>query len=330
MIMVRAPFRTSFLGGGSDLPFFYQLHGGATLSTTINKHIFLTGRRMYNGNQSLLKYSQIERVNSADDIKHPIFRAVFEIFKLKGVDLAVMSDIPSGSGLGSSSSFTVGLIKLVNELHGLQMDEEEIARLACEIEIDKVGDSVGKQDQYSSAFGGLNLFLFNRDNSVEVLPYQFNVDDYEWLSGAMVLVEVGSFGRSANENLKKFAQYMGSDDVALHSTKALADLAIEGFKQISTSGIRELPSLLGEAWRLKQLSAPRELTSVASELMNLGLENGALAGKLLGAGGGGFILFLVEPESVDGFQISLGKVRSLRVKPDLSGVLTIYNEGNEN
>ena len=330
MILVRTPFRASFLGGGSDLPTFFQQHGGATLSTTINKHIFLTGRKMYNGEQSLLKYSKLETVRSPEEIDHPIFRAVFERFGLKGLDIGVMSDIPSGSGLGSSSSFTVGLIQLVNEIHGLGIDKAEIARLACEIEIDMVGDRVGKQDQYAAAFGGFNLFLFNRDNSVEVFPYQFSKTDYEWLSSAMVLVEVGSFGRSASENLAKVARYIDLDQVARKSTQALGDLAIEGFKQISTNGIQVLPSLLEEAWRLKQLSTPKELTAVANELMNVGLENGALAGKLLGAGGGGFVLFLVEPENVHGFQSSLGQVKSFRVEPDMSGVITIYNEGNEN
>jgi D-glycero-alpha-D-manno-heptose-7-phosphate kinase len=326
MIVVRAPFRASFLGGGSDIPHFFKVHGGAVVSSAINRHMFITGRKMYHRSESLLKYSSTELVKSYSQIKHPIFREVFKKFSLEGLDIGVSSDIPSGSGLGSSSTFTVALIALVGKLQELGLTRMEIAELACEIEIDLLKEPIGKQDQFASAFGGMNLFIFQKSGSVIVEPYQLSISELDWLSNSLFLVEVPGVGRSASQMLGRVYEHISQNQSALIATKDLADLAIQGFRQMQQSGIKALPTLLNEAWRLKKLSTPEALLNSADEVMRVGISSGALAGKLLGAGGGGFILFIVEPADREQFLGKFSDRHVLQVRPDLSGVKVIYEE----
>lgn len=326
MIVVRAPFRVSFLGGGSDLPYFYQQHQGAVLSTAINRHMFLTGRDMYDKSTSLLKYSSTETFSDYNQIRHPIFREVFRMFKLEGVDIGVSSDIPAGSGLGSSSTFTVALVALVNKLQNLGLGEMEIAELACEIEIEKLGEPIGKQDQFASAFGGMNLFTFAKSGSVTVSPFVPTKTQMEWLSSSLFLVEVGGIGRSAGAALIQVQAHVQKNQSATQATKDLADLAIQGFHQIQSSGIETLTALLNEAWRLKKIANPSVLMSAGSAVMELGMSNGAIAGKLLGAGGGGFVLFVVEAPEREKFLESMVGKRLLKIQPDSTGVSVVYEE----
>jgi D-glycero-alpha-D-manno-heptose-7-phosphate kinase len=326
MIVVRAPFRASFLGGGSDIPYFFREHGGAVLSTAINRHMFITARRMYQESESLLKYSSTELISVGDEIRHPIFREVFKMFGLKGLDVGVSSDIPAGSGLGSSSTFTVALVAMADTLQGLGLSRMEIAEVACQIEIDLLREPVGKQDQFASSFGGMNLFLFDKSGSVTVEPFFPSVKDLAWLSNSLFLVEIEGVGRSAGEMLGQVQEHVQQNGVALHATKALADLAIQGFRQMQDSGVECLPSLLVEAWRLKRLATPRRLMNTADSTMDLGMSSGASGGKLLGAGGGGFVLFVVEKDKQPGFMAAMSKSKVLRIRPDLAGVRVVYEE----
>jgi len=326
MIVVRAPFRVSFLGGGSDLPYFYREHGGAVLSTAINRHMFLTGREMYNKDQSLLKYSRTEAVSHFSQIQHPIFREVFRMYELKGLDIGVSSDIPAGSGLGSSSSFTVALLALVDKMKRLGLSRMEIAELACHIEIDKLGETIGKQDQFASAFGGMNLLTFGRSGSVTVEPCLLGTGELEWLSKTLYLVEADGIGRAAGEMLGQVQDHVRQNKSAFQATQDLADLAIQGFRQIRIGGIQVLPELLNEAWRLKKLATPEILMSSATDVMEAGMSDGATAAKLLGAGGGGFVLFVVEPLEQSRFIRAMREYTVLKIGPDLSGVSVIYEE----
>ena len=326
MIVVRAPFRASFLGGGSDIPNFYENYSGAVLSVAIDRHMFLTGREMFEASQTLVKYSKSELVDNVEDIKHPIFREALKLFQLSGLDIGISSDIPAGSGLGSSSTFTVGLVSLLSELSGKNYSRHDIAKIACQIEIEILGEPIGKQDQYASAFGGLNLFIFKPNGEVIVEPLSLSAEDYVKLSESMFLVQLQGSSRSASEVLTVARENLNSDSKAMNATKDLAQLALHGFEAINRDGIKALPELLNEAWQLKLKANPSQSMSVAHETVDIGIESGAAAAKLLGAGGGGFVLFLVDPEKRDSFLRSMSNRKVIRVAPDFSGVKTIYKE----
>ena len=326
MIVVRAPFRASFLGGGSDIPNFYEIYSGAVLSVAIDRHMFLTGREMFDESQTLVKYSRSELVDNVEDIKHPIFREALKLFQLSGLDIGISSDIPAGSGLGSSSTFTVGLVSLLSELSGRNYSRHDIAKIACQIEIEILGEPIGKQDQYASAFGGLNLFIFKPNGEVIVEPLSLSAEDYVKLSESMFLVKLPGSSRSASEVLTVARENLNSDSKAMNATKDLAQLALHGFEVINRDGIKALPELLNEAWQLKLKANPSQSMSVAHETVDIGIESGASAAKLLGAGGGGFVLFLVDPEKRASFLRSMSNRKVIRVAPDFSGVKTIYKE----
>lgn len=326
MRVVRAPFRVSFLGGGSDLPRHYLKHGGAVLSTAIDQRMFISGRPMFDPSRTLLKYSRTELVESLDQIEHPIFREALKYFNCSGVDLSVSSDIPAGTGLGSSSTFTVALVKLLAEMSGKRLSKMEIGSLACMIELDILGEPIGKQDQYASALGGMNLIRFEKNG--EVLADQVNLspEDLSWLADVMWLVKVPGSARSASTVLKEAAGFVNQDATAERALCDLAQLAIDGYRQIELSGVRVLPNLVAEAWELKKKSSPESHMSIAAETVSRGQGAGAKAAKLLGAGGGGFVLFFVEQAELPSFLAEFSDERVLRVRPDLAGVTTIYEE----
>ncbi len=324
MIIVRAPFRVSFLGGGSDIPFFYRQTGGATLATAIDKHIFITGRKMFDSTSTLLKYSKSELVQNLEDIQHPIFRAALNLFSISGVDIGVSSDIPAGTGLGSSSTFTVALVGLLEEFLGRQIPKSEIARIACQIEIDILGEPIGKQDQYSSAVGGLNLFRFNTDDSVDVQPLLLELEDWAWLDEVLYLVKIPQVARSASEMLSEMKQHVDGSAKARDAVSELAELAIIGFQRIQKEGIRVLPDLINRSWELKKMSNPMATISEGERLISQGQGVGALAAKVLGAGGGGFVLFVVEKSNHQRFESEFASEKVVKVRPDMYGISTIY------
>lgn len=326
MIMVRAPFRVSFLGGGSDLPFFYEKHEGAVLSTAIDQHMFLSGRPMFDSNQTLLKYSRIELVDDISSIEHPIFREALIEFKASGLDISVSSDIPAGTGLGSSSTFTVALVSLLAQLRSQSLTKMEIAREACRIELELLKEPIGKQDQYASALGGFNLIRFKKNGDVESQKVVLSPGDWAWLNQVLWLVKISGESRSASKLLKEIPSHASKNENVETSLKELAQLAVDGFQQITNFGISCLPDLISRSWELKRGASPSAHVEVADETISRGLTFGASAGKLLGAGGGGFVLFIVEPEDQQKFLSAFKGSKVMKVRPDDVGVTTIYSE----
>ena len=202
MIITKTPFRISFSGGGSDLPSFYREHGGCVISTSINKYMYISIHPYFDENAIMLKYSKCELVRDTNDIKHPILRSVLEQNSLTGVEITSTADIPSGSGLGSSSSFTVGLHNTIGCYKGKYTSKAKLAELACATEIDMIGSPIGKQDQYAASFGGLNFFKFNRNDTVSVEPLIMSVETYQKLQGNLLMFYTGAV-RSANDILKE-------------------------------------------------------------------------------------------------------------------------------
>ena len=210
MIISRTPLRISFAGGGSDLPSFYHHEQGAVLSTSIDKYIYLAVHEFFYPNQTLLKYSKTELVNNVSDIQHPIFRECLSMLNLSGLDIASMADVPAGTGLGSSSSFTVSLLNVLHAYKRHYVSAEYLAKTACEIEIGRLGEPIGKQDQYAAAYGGLNFIRFNGDDSVDVEKIIMNPDAKKQLENNLIMIYTGQT-RSASNILKNQNKEMSSE-----------------------------------------------------------------------------------------------------------------------
>ena len=323
MIITRTPFRVSFLGGGTDIPWFYRQKRGAVISTAISKYMYLSVHDLYDKDKILIKYSKTEFVSRADQIVHPIAREIFTKMGIQGVDLSVTADIPAGSGLGSSSAFTVGLVHLMESYLGRWKSKEYLANLACDVEINQLGEPIGKQDQYASAFGGVNFLQFNSDDSVEVKPLNFGAEAQKWLNECMVLVRVGQGSRSASVILADQKRFASADVSRFQALSDLAELTFDAVNDIKDDP-RKLASHVNEAWNLKIKANPEAFTQDVHDLVHFGLSRGAYAAKMLGAGGSGFILFMVEPELVEKFISDFGSESLMRIATDELGSTVIY------
>ena len=294
MKISRTPFRVSFLGGGTDLPWWYQSEGGAFISCAINQYMYLSGHPMFNSNTTLLKYSRTEEVDHPSLLQHPIAREVLTYFNASGLDISVTSDIPSGTGLGSSSSFTVGLIRLVAEMTQNTLGNDEIAKLACHIEIDVLGEPIGVQDQYAASFGGLRYYEIARDGTVTSESLISNESELDWLNSAMFLIFTDSPSRSASDMLRIQHAEITSQTARKEALGKLHELT-KAAKDVIRVDIRALGELVRQGWEMKKNYNSTAETSEVAKVIEIARRNGSLGEKLLGAGGGGFVLSLVEP-----------------------------------
>jgi len=286
MIISRTPFRISYIGGGTDLSNFYREHYGAVVSTTIDKYIYLSMHPFFNDNGYHLKYSQNEVVNKIDDIKHSIIREVFKEYNITGVDFNSTSDVPSGTGLGSSSTFTTGLINLCSSYNKVFIKKEEIAKKACDVEIRRLGAPVGKQDQYAAAIGGLNYIQFNPDESVLVEKICLSQEKLTQLNNSLLLFYLGGVRDSASvlkEQQKKIPLNIGI-------LKRMANLAEELRDELKGNSIDNFGRILHEGWMYKKELASNVTNGAVDYWYKKARDNGAEGGKLLGAGGSGFLL----------------------------------------
>lgn len=324
MIITRTPFRASFLGGGTDLPWFYEEYGGSVISSAIDKHMYLSAHPLFDSDKILLKYSKTEFVDQPASLAHPIGREVLTHFLASGLDISVSADIPAGTGLGSSSAFTVGLLKLMTTLQNKEMSTYDLAQFACHVEIELLGEKIGKQDQFASAFGGLNHIEFMQDGQVNVHPIHLSSESECWLSNSLVLVRVGAATRSASEQLRSLQSKPHSDKSRIKALLDLRDLANEAVPTIKKdpSSIAEYINL---AWQMKIASNPASTNSEIDNLIEFGVRNGATGAKLLGAGGSGFVLFVVHPETMEKFVDAMGQRSVLRIRPDYIGSSVIYS-----
>jgi D-glycero-alpha-D-manno-heptose-7-phosphate kinase len=322
MIISRTPVRVSFAGGGSDLKEYYLKYGGAVVSVTINKYIFLTMHPFFYEDRYFLKYSKSERIDKVDQIEHPIIKAVFKEFGIKGVDFSSSADIPSGTGLGSSSSFTAGLIHLCNAYTGKYMNKKDMAEFACKIEIEKLGEPIGKQDQYAAAIGGLNYIQFNDNDTVDVESIVSDNNIRKKLNDRLLIFYVGGT-RKANSILTEQRANIidGKRLDNLHKMVGLAkDLKIE----LQKGNIDSMGDILDAGWQYKRELATDLTNKEIDEYYSLAMSGGASGGKLLGAGGNGFLLFYVKPENKEKLRNSLKNLLELKYEFDDMGTTIIY------
>jgi D-glycero-alpha-D-manno-heptose-7-phosphate kinase len=325
MIISRTPFRISFTGGGSDLPSFYRKELGAVVSTSIDKYMYIALHPFFDKNKIQLKYSKTELVDSISNIKHPIFREVLSLYNLKGVDLNSIADIPSGTGLGSSSSFTVGLLNVINAYLSKAISLERLAELACEVEINKVGSPIGKQDQYAAACGGLNFITFYGDETVNVEKIIMKPEKKKELQDSLIMIHIGG-EHSANEILKE--QQVTSNPNGFNTQKQMVQQAFELKTLLEKNNIDDFGRYLHEGWLMKKSLSSGISNGDIDEIYKKGLKSGALGGKLLGAGGAGFILFYCPVEKQDFFRKSMQNRYEMLFNFDSGGSKIIYMDDN--
>ncbi|MFM6998955.1 MAG: GHMP kinase [Bacteroidota bacterium] len=325
MIISRTPFRISYVGGGSDLPAYYREHGGAVLSSTIAKYLYVSSHDYFEAGQIRTKYSSTETVSSVAELQHPLLRAILTRLQLStGLEISSIADVPAGTGMGSSSSFTVGTLHNLMARIGRSDEATKawLAEQACAVELGDLGEPIGKQDQYAAAFGGFNIFRFHGDERVSVAPVDLP-DPEGWLrhlrlyylgnqrSASAILAE------QSRESATRSKQEVLRDMVGLVDPLAAA---------LGQSNWAECGRLMHENWLLKQSLASGISDLSIQDAYERGLRAGALGGKLLGAGGGGFMLFVARPEDHTQLDNALSDLRPFPFQWDFEGSRIIYSD----
>ena len=302
MIGVRTPFRISFSGGSTDLPSFYKKYGGKVISTSINKYMYHFIHK-FDNELIQIKYSETELVKDPKNIKHKIVNKISDFYDLSGLDINSIADIPKGSGLGSSSAYTVGLLNGLNIYNGKTLSKQDLAYLSSDLEINKLGAPIGKQDQYATAFGGLNKIIFNNDDTVDVEKINLDHQSLTYLNSCLLLIKIGP-SRSASKILAKQDALIKEDKNTKYGLGIL-DLVDPMIHALKECNIRQMGELLNQNWVLKkELSSGVTNKEIDSLINDLNKNKEIYGTKLLGAGGGGYLLVVGEPKRLQSLQSS--------------------------
>ena len=329
MIITRTPFRISFFGGGTDYPRWFREHGGAVLATTINKYCYITCRRLppFFEHKHRVVYSQIENVKNNDEIQHPAVRAVLNWAKVEdGMEIHHDGDLPARSGLGSSSSFTVGLLHALKGLNGKMASKDGLARDAIHVEQNIIGENVGSQDQVSAAFGGFNRIDFHRNDSFDVAPVILPVHRLAELRDHLMLCFTG-VSRIASEVAKSKIDNLMKREKELKLMRAMVDEAIAILQDVSEP-IGSFGKLIDASWQYKRSLSDRVSPPEIDILYQAAMDAGAIGGKILGAGGGGFLLIFAKPERHIAIRERLNKLIHVPFDFDDSGSRVVLYQPN--
>jgi D-glycero-alpha-D-manno-heptose-7-phosphate kinase len=325
MILTKTPFRVSFAGGGSDLPEFYRRSGGAVLSSTIDKAMYIA-LHPYFHDKIRIKYSRTEDVASVSEIEHPLVRECLNLVGIeRGMEIASFADVPAGTGMGSSSAFTVGLLHALYVRAGKSASAHELASAACEIELERVAAPIGKQDQFAAAYGGLNFIQFQADGQVDVHPVKCSVKTREELSARLMFFYIGQ-ERPAASILTEQARNMADKD-KFSNVQRMVELAKELRASLEQDNLDSFGDILDRGWQLKRGLASGITNDVVESNYRLAREAGAAGGKLLGAGAGGFLLLSCRREKQQQVREALSALREMPVELTTSGSEVVHNDG---
>ena len=300
---------------------FYEKYGGCVLSTSINKYMYISIHPYFDPGQTLLKYSENELVNDIKDIKHKIFRQVLNDLEIEGVEISSTADVPGGTGLGSSSTFTVGLLNTLYAYKGKFASKGKLAKEACEIEIDRLGAPIGKQDQYAAAYGGLNFIRFNQDGTTSVTPIMMQAETYKRLQKNLLMFYTGTT-RSANSILSEQKKNISADDKN-ENLRRMCSLAEDMKLSLENNDLADFGQILHQSWELKRTLASGISSPDIDRAYEVAMNSGALGGKLLGAGGGGFLLFYCEEDKQEELRRNIG-LREFDFRFDRDGTSMVY------
>jgi D-glycero-alpha-D-manno-heptose-7-phosphate kinase len=324
MIITRTPFRVSFFGGGSDLAAFYRRSPGAVLSTTIDKYMYLSAHPYFDQHSIHLKYSTSELAATVGEVRHPIVRRVLERLANKGgIEITSTADIPAGTGLGSSSAFTVGLLNLLYGYAGRRVSAGRLAKEACEIEIEDLGEPIGKQDQFASAFGGMSFIRFFPDEEVDVAPLTLTPTCRGMLEAALLMFYTGN-PRSASELLREQKKVLLADQDKFAAVQRMVEMAYEAKALLEAEDVPAFGRLLNDLWRIKRTITASITTARIDEFYDRAMQAGAWGGKLLGAGGGGFLLVAAPPSVHPAIREALAPMQELPMRLERGGSKVVY------
>ena len=319
MIVSCAPFRVSFAGGGSDIASFYRKHRGAVLSCAIAKYSFIVVHPFFNANKYHLKYTRTEMVDCFNDIQHPILREALRMQEINpGIEIVSVADIPGGTGLGSSSSFSVALINALYAHRRVFVPKEVLANEACTLEIEVLGEPIGKQDQYAAAFGGINLIEFERHGGVTMQPLLLPQATLSELESNLMLFYTGN-QREARQMLSQQVVALESDNKVVSRVQNLVDLAYNMRDLLLRGDLDAFGQALHRGWEIKRGIGTHISTSTIDDLYARARDAGAIGGKLAGAGGGGFLLLYCPKVAQDRVRQALNSLQNLEFRFDWGG-----------
>lgn len=326
MIIARSPLRISLGGGGTDLPSYYENHGGFLIAGAIDRYVYVTVMRPF-AEGIYLKYSSLEHVEKVDEVKHPILREALALQELRTpqVEITTLADIPAGTGLGSSGSFTTALLKALYAHRRKLIHPKELAELACHIEIERLREPIGKQDQYIAAYGGLTCFHFQPDGSVEAAPLKVTPDTMFDLEDNLLLFFTG-FARSASGILKdQHVRSQQNDDEMLKNLHFVKELGYRSKEVLERGQTTQFGELMHEHWEHKKRRSGGMSNSQIDEWYQLGMNNGAVGGKLVGAGGGGFLMFYASDRNKLRHAMAKAGLEEVRFRFDFEGTKVVMS-----
>jgi len=326
MIIARSPLRVTLGGGGTDLPSYYEKFGGFLIAAAIDKYVYITVHDTF-VSDLIVKYSELERVPDATHLKHPIFREAFALAGIDGhaLELTSMADIPAGTGLGSSGSFTTALLKALHAHKRNLVHPAELAAQACEIELDRLKEPIGKQDQYIAAYGGITCFKFLENGRVEAWPLKLSKETRDDLEDNLLLFFTG-YSRSASAILKEQDQKSKQDDKSMvENLHFVKDLGLQSQRALESGNLAEFARLMDVHWRRKKQRSGGMSNPKINEWYDFALANGALGGKLIGAGGGGFLMFYAGDKTKLRQAMAQAGLQEVRFRFDFEGTKLVIS-----
>jgi D-glycero-alpha-D-manno-heptose-7-phosphate kinase len=324
MIITRSPLRISLGGGGTDLPSYYQTHTGFLIAAAIDKYVCITLHQTF-VSDLILKYSKLERVRNVEEVNHPIVRETLRLLKIDGAGLEItsMADIPAGTGLGSSGSFTTALLKALHTYRKNLIHPRDLAEQACHIELDLLREPIGKQDQYIAAFGGLTCFKFLPGGAVEAWPLRISSETLYNLEDNLLLFFTG-YSRSASSILKEQDdRSKRSDQGMVENLHFIKDLGYQSKEALESGDLPRFAELMNVHWQWKKQRAGGMSNADINRWYDLARANGALGGKLIGAGGGGFLMFYAEDKARLRRAMAETGLREVRFRFDFEGTKVV-------
>jgi len=325
MIITRSPLRITLGGGGTDLPSYYRKHSGFLISAAIDKYVYVTVMRPFVPG-IFLKYSKLEHVEKTEDVQHPIIREAIQLLRLEKpqLEITTLADIPASTGLGSSGSFTTALLKALYMQERKLLLPSDLAKLACEIEIEKLKEPIGKQDQYIAAYGGITCFNFHNDDTVEAVPLKINADTLFDLEDNLLLFFT-NFSRSAGSVLKdQKTRSEKSDQEMLENLHHTKELGLRSKKALEDGKPMIFGEIMHEHWEHKRKRSQGMSNPQIDAWYELGRANGAVGGKLVGAGGGGFLMFYAEDRNHLKHAMSHAGLEEVRFRFDFEGTKVVF------
>jgi D-glycero-alpha-D-manno-heptose-7-phosphate kinase len=326
MIIARSPLRITLGGGGTDLPSYYEKFGGFLIAAAIDRYVYITLHDTFVPDL-IVKYSELERVSDATKLKHPILREAFALVGMDGraLELTSMADIPAGTGLGSSGSFTTALLKALHAHKKNLVHPAELAAQACEVELDRLKEPIGKQDQYIAAYGGVTCFKFLENGKVEAWPLKLSKETRDELEDNLLLFFTG-YSRSASAILKEQDSKSKSDDKAMiENLHFVKDLGLQSQRALESGNLAEFARLMDVHWQRKKQRSGGMSNPKINEWYDFAMANGALGGKLIGAGGGGFLMFYAGEKTKLRRAMAQAGLQEVRFRFDFEGTKLVIS-----